>query len=138
MVPCPGPTLVLRWFLEFGGDLSNLKPGDKFTLNVSGMPVGTEIEIWMHSDPVLLGTATGTGLPMALEPAGSDGHRVGRPRDQDGRRDPARDELLLHERRHGARRSVAPAGGDKPLDTDPTTPGNPAGGNGGGGSGRPR
>jgi hypothetical protein len=59
------PTLA-NWFLEFGGDLSNLKPGDKFTLNVSGMPVGTEIEIWMHSTPVLLGTATGTGAPMAL------------------------------------------------------------------------
>jgi len=60
------PPLV-SWFLEFGGDLSNLKPGDKFTLHVSGMPVGTEIEIWMHSTPVLLGTATGTGEPMALK-----------------------------------------------------------------------
>ncbi|HWH97411.1 MAG TPA: hypothetical protein VNS80_03510, partial [Pseudolysinimonas sp.] len=60
------PTLV-TWFLEFGGDLSHLKPGDTFTLNVSGMPVGTEIEIWMHSTPHLLGTATGTGAPMQLE-----------------------------------------------------------------------
>jgi hypothetical protein len=60
------PTLS-AWFLEFGGDLANLKPGDTFTLNVSGMPEGTEIEVWMHSDPYLLGTATGTGLPIAME-----------------------------------------------------------------------
>jgi hypothetical protein len=60
------PTLV-TWFLEFGGDLSNLKPGDTFTLNVSGMPEGTEMEVWMHSTPRLLGTATGTGAPMQLE-----------------------------------------------------------------------
>ena len=65
-LPVEPPVTLETWFLEFGGDLSNLKPGDKFTLSVSGMPVGTEIEIWMHSDPVLLGTATGTGLPMAL------------------------------------------------------------------------
>lgn len=57
---------LVNWVLEFGGDLKNLKPGDKFTLNVSGMPEGTEIEIWMHSTPVLIGTATGTGLPMTL------------------------------------------------------------------------
>jgi hypothetical protein len=60
------PTLV-TWFLEFGGDLSNLKPGDTFILNVSGMPEGTEIEVWMHSTPRLLGTATGTGAPMQME-----------------------------------------------------------------------
>jgi hypothetical protein len=60
------PTLV-TWFLEFDGDLSNLKPGDTFTLNVSGMPEGTEIEVWMHSTPRLLGTATGTGAPMQME-----------------------------------------------------------------------
>lgn len=60
------PTLV-TWFLEFGGDLSNLKPGDTFTLYVSGMPEGTEMEVWMHSTPRLLGTATGTGAPMQLE-----------------------------------------------------------------------
>ncbi len=60
------PTLV-TWFLEFGGDLSNLKPGDTFTLNVSGMPEGTEIEVWMHSTPQLIGTATGTGAPMQLQ-----------------------------------------------------------------------
>jgi hypothetical protein len=60
------PTLA-TWFLEFGGDLSNLKPGDTFTLNVSGMPEGTQIEVWMHSTPRLLGTATGTGAPMQMQ-----------------------------------------------------------------------
>jgi hypothetical protein len=67
--PAAGPELptLVTWFLEFGGDLSNLKPGDTFTLNVSGMPEGTEIEVWMHSTPRLLGTATGTGAPMQME-----------------------------------------------------------------------
>lgn len=60
------PTLGL-WFLEFGGDLSDLKPGQKFKLTVSGMPLGTEIEVWMYSTPRLIGTALGTGAPMELE-----------------------------------------------------------------------
>ncbi len=64
----PAPTVALvNWFLEFGGNLSNLKPGDTFKLNVSGMPEGTAIEVWMYSTPVLIGTATGTGLPMTLD-----------------------------------------------------------------------
>lgn len=62
----PTPTLV-SWFLEFSGDLMNLRPGDSFTINVSGMPEGTTIEVWLHSTPRLLGTATGTGLPMAID-----------------------------------------------------------------------
>jgi Beta-propeller domains of methanol dehydrogenase type len=61
------PVTLVAWFLEFGGDLSNLRPGDSFTLNVSGMPEGTSIEVWMHSTPRLLGTATGTGLPMQMQ-----------------------------------------------------------------------
>ena len=62
----PEQITLVSWFLEFGGNLKDLKPGDRFTLNVSGMPEGTEIEVWMHSTPRLLGTATGTGLPMKL------------------------------------------------------------------------
>lgn len=61
------PLAVVTWFLEFGGDLMNLRPGDSFTLNVSGMPEGTAIEVWMYSTPRLLGTATGTGQPMTME-----------------------------------------------------------------------
>jgi hypothetical protein len=64
--PVDPPLTLVSWFLEFGGDLMDLKPGDSFILNVSGMPEGTEIEVWMHSTPRLLGTASGTGLPMAL------------------------------------------------------------------------
>lgn len=61
------PPAVVAWFVEFGGDLMNLRPGDRFTLNVSGMPEGTRIEVWMHSTPRLLGSATATGAPMSLQ-----------------------------------------------------------------------
>gem|GEM_PF-1248642 len=61
------PIALIQWLLSFSGDFSNLKPGDTFTLNVSEMPEGTAIEVWIHSTPRLLGTATGTGLPMMLE-----------------------------------------------------------------------
>lgn len=60
------PTLTL-WFLQFGGNFTDLIPGQTFTVSVSGMPTGTEIEVWMHSTPQLIGTALGTGAPMELE-----------------------------------------------------------------------
>lgn len=60
------PSLV-SWFLNFAGDLNDLKPGDTFTIQVSGMPAGTTIEVWMHSTPTLLGTAVGTGAPMSMD-----------------------------------------------------------------------
>ncbi len=68
VLPAPQvPLAVITWLLNFDGDLNDLKPGDRFTLSVSGMPEGTAIEVWMHSTPRLLGTATGTGLPMSME-----------------------------------------------------------------------
>jgi hypothetical protein len=65
-VPPTLPTLRL-WLLQFGGNLTDLTPGEPFTISVSEMPKGTEIEVWMHSTPRLLGTALGTGAPMELE-----------------------------------------------------------------------
>jgi len=130
------PTLV-SWFLEFGGDLENLKPGDKFTLNVSGMPVGTVIEVWMHSDPYLLGTATGTGLPLAMnlqvpKDIESGAHEI---------------EMIavtplgtnyFYTSDAMVSGGAAPTDGDKPLDTieDPKSEGGSGVGGGGGSTGR--
>lgn len=67
--PVTDPTIeqeLVSWVLTFG-DLSNLKPGDRVGLTIGAMPVGTEIEVWIHSTPTLLTTATGTGAPLDLE-----------------------------------------------------------------------
>lgn len=67
--PVTDPTIeqeLVSWVLEFG-DLSNLKPGDRFSLTIGAMPRGTEIEVWMHSTPQLLTTATATGAPLDLD-----------------------------------------------------------------------
>jgi hypothetical protein len=60
------PTLVL-WLLNFDGDLSNLRPGDTFSMTIEGMPQGWGIEVIMHSTPQSLGTAVATGSPQTLE-----------------------------------------------------------------------
>jgi hypothetical protein len=54
------PTLITpTWFFSLGGiDLSNLHPGDKFTITGSGLPAGSKISAELHSTPVSLGTAT--------------------------------------------------------------------------------
>lgn len=64
----PTATTVTEWFLEFGGDLMNLKPGDTFTVTISGMPEGWSFEVIMHSAPRLLdaGRATGAPIPLTL------------------------------------------------------------------------
>jgi len=60
------PVAVLNWLLQFGGDLTKLKPGDTFTVTIDGMPAGWSIEMWMHSTPRLLGADTATGAPMEM------------------------------------------------------------------------
>jgi hypothetical protein len=79
LTPTPGPTptptpppaeipvAAISWLLQFGGDLSKLKPGDTFTVSIDGMPAGWTIEMWMHSTPRLLESTTATGAPMTLE-----------------------------------------------------------------------
>ena len=54
------PTLITpTWFFSLGGiDLSNLHPGDKFTITGTGLPAGAKISAELHSTPVSLGTAT--------------------------------------------------------------------------------
>jgi hypothetical protein len=54
------PTLITpTWFFSLGGvDLSNLHPGDKFTITGSGLPAGSKITAELHSTPTTLGTAT--------------------------------------------------------------------------------
>jgi hypothetical protein len=65
------PTLPLtpatvNLLVEFP-DLSNLKPGQHFTVTISALPEGWNVEVIMHSTPRSLGTATATGAPMTLD-----------------------------------------------------------------------
>jgi hypothetical protein len=64
--PTEVPVAALTWLLQFGGDLTKLKPGDTFTVSIDGMPSGWTIEMWMHSTPQLLGATTATGAPMTM------------------------------------------------------------------------
>jgi hypothetical protein len=61
------PEAAVTWLLNFGQDLSKLKPGDAFTVTVDGIPAGWTIEIWMHSTPYLLGSTVATGGPTAMD-----------------------------------------------------------------------
>jgi hypothetical protein len=62
----PGPPADVKLTVEFP-DLMNLKPGDHFSVTISALPEGWEVEVIMHSTPQSLGTATATGAPMTLE-----------------------------------------------------------------------
>lgn len=70
--PAPAlPTLpvapaALKLLVEFP-DLMNLRPGDRFSVTISALPVGWGVEVIMHSTPRSLGTETATGEPMTLE-----------------------------------------------------------------------
>jgi hypothetical protein len=66
-LPTESPTSVVTWLLNFGGDLSKLKPGDTFTVTVDGIPAGWTIEMWMHSTPYLVGSAIATGGSTAID-----------------------------------------------------------------------
>ena len=65
--PADTPVAVLKWLMQFGGDLSKLKPGDTFTVTIDGIPEGWAIEMWMHSTPRLLGATTATGAPITMD-----------------------------------------------------------------------
>lgn len=67
-IPVATAPLQLRiWKLEFDGEFGDLRPGSPFSINLTEMPEGTEIEVWMHSTPRLLGSAVATGEPMKLD-----------------------------------------------------------------------
>ena len=60
----PAPSII-EWFLETG-DLMNLRPGDTFTIGLTGVPQGWTVEIIMHSTPVSLGSRLSDGGPMSM------------------------------------------------------------------------
>jgi hypothetical protein len=64
--PAPDLPTLVQWLLNFDGDLTNLKPGDTFSMTIEGMPRGWVIEVVMHSTPRSLGTAIATGDPQTL------------------------------------------------------------------------
>ncbi|MEO8528433.1 MAG: hypothetical protein ABI435_05090, partial [Pseudolysinimonas sp.] len=61
------PNVLEEWLLTFDGDLSKLKPGDHFSITLAGIPAGWTVQLIMHSDPYLLGSAVATGAPMTLD-----------------------------------------------------------------------
>jgi hypothetical protein len=44
-------------FTLTGIDLTNIHPGDSFTVHAEGLPAGATITVVLHSDPITLGTA---------------------------------------------------------------------------------
>ena len=60
----PGSSTVTppAWtFTLTGIDLTNIHPGDAFTVHASGLPAGAVITVVLHSTPITLGTTTVAG-----------------------------------------------------------------------------
>ena len=48
-----------NWTFRLDGlDLSNIRPGDTFTIAAEGLPAGLSVTVELHSDPVVLVTTT--------------------------------------------------------------------------------
>lgn len=62
----PAAPAALNLAVDFP-DLMNLTPGQHFSVTISALPVGWNLEVVMHSTPRSLGTAAATGEPLTLD-----------------------------------------------------------------------